>query len=280
MKEPFFPHPAEFNLGYKSSEEAQAQKKSRKWVLPHRLKVLMFSTLLVLPLTVNIGLWDIRSFEFGPGTYSCGSSFVHFGEDSGWFFNGEYFIPMTWNQTSNTYEAVGAYPADGGYGGHYAEYVQARAGGDIEVSEEGVILLDPFTQQKLLYTPSDASFNTAAIDAYNSQGAQLSGHWKGRVIPAPGYPTAFPISIDISGSTAVLNVTSTEDGHVQSYSGSCSIADCVISFTMGEPLEYILTTADGEISFSYDKEMPGILFFTTSGSYLALNVFTSQLFGR
>ncbi|MBR0385355.1 MAG: hypothetical protein IJI05_02255, partial [Erysipelotrichaceae bacterium] len=226
MKQPFFPHPPEFNLGYKSSERTERKEKTRRWFLAHKLKVMMLSTLLVLPLTVNIGLWDIHSFEFGPGTYSCGSSYVHFDGGSGWFFNGEYFIPMTWNENAYTYEAAGAYPKAGNYGGNNAEYILAKAGGDMEITRDGIILLDPFTQQKQLYRETEASFNSSAVDAYNRNGAKLYGHWKGKVIPSLGYPVAFPINIYISdGDHTVINVTNTFDGHVQPYEGVCSISD-------------------------------------------------------
>ena len=84
----FRPHPAEFNLVYQASRRKKEEKKERRWMLARKLKILLTSTLLIMPLTINIGLWDIHSFKFGPGTYECGPSLVHFDDDNGWFYNG------------------------------------------------------------------------------------------------------------------------------------------------------------------------------------------------
>ena len=276
----FRPHPAEFNLGYQASRRKKEEKKERRWMLARKLKILLTSTLLIMPLTINIGLWDIHSFKFGPGTYECGTSLVHFDEDTGWFYNGSYFIPLTWNQTELTYQAAGAYPETSDATAHEMDCYYVKAGGDIEVRKDGIVLLDPFSQEKLFYTESKQEVNSSSVDSYNANGISLDGSWKGLITPGYSYPTAYPTDLTFQGTAAWLTATDTYGNGSQRYVLYYSIRDCVLSFSYPQPLTYSIVTPEKTINFEYNDILEGVLFFTQQGTYLHLNVFTSQVFEK
>ena len=276
----FRPHPAEFNLGYKASRRKKEEKKERRWMLARKLKVLLTSTLLIMPLTINIGLWDIHTFKFGPGTYECGTNLVHFDDNTGWFYNGSYFIPLTWNQDALTYEAVGAYPEVSDATVHEMNTYYVKAGGDIEVRKDGIVLLDPFSQEKLFYTESKQEVNSAFVDAYNASGISLDGTWRGLITPGYSYPTAYGTQLSFSGTAAWLTASDTQAHGSQTYVLYYSIKDCVVHFSYPQAMTYVISTPEKDINFEYNDVLEGVLFFAQQGTFSELNVFTSQVFGR
>lgn len=279
----FRPHPEEFNLGYKPTRRTKEEKKERKWRLAHKLKVLMTSTLLIMPLTIHIGLWDIHSFKFGPGTYQCDSSIVHFDENTGWFYDGTFFIPLTWNQEEMTYNASGVYSDNIHSSAHETEFYHVVAGGDIEVTRDGFILLDPVTQQKRMYTTAektDTPIRSDAIDNYIANGIDLNGTWYGQISPGYSHISAYPTQLIISGNTATLLVSDTYSHQLASYPLTLSRNGCIIDFYISEPLTYSIETPEKILNFEYNDIMEGIIVFTEDGTFIELNVFTSQIFER
>ena len=279
----FRAHPAEFNLGYKPSRKTEEEKKDKKWKLARKLKVLMTSTLLIMPLTINIGLWDIHSFKFGPGTYQCDSSYVHFDENTGWFYDGTFFIPLTWNQELMTYNSKGVYSDNIDSSVHETEYYHVVAGGDIEVTRDGIILLDPITQQKRFYVTAEEPeypIMTESIDNYIANGISLDGTWYGQISPGYSHISAYPTQLIISGNTATLLVSDSYSHQLASYPLTLSRDGCVIEFYISEPITYSIETPEKTLNFEYNDIMEGIIFFTEDGTFIELNVFTSQIFER
>lgn len=270
MVQEFYPHPDEFNLGYQSSRKEEKKKKKR-WKLVSRLKTFMFSVLLIMPLTIGIGLWDMNSFEFGLKTLKSGNSYVHFEENGGWFFNGRYFVPMQWDQKKGTYQASGAYPGDNGY-------LVVSCSGDLEVSGRGVTMQDPFSQKPGLYRDTTFSFNTAYIDEYNQDRFTLSGKWQGTVEPDYPYPYAYPVAVEISGLQGVIIVGNTENSNIVSYPVTLVREGSHITLIPEQEIEYVVSTAEREIRFIMKDPVEAILYITEEGIYLATNIFADQIF--
>ena len=298
MSNEFYPIPDEFNLGYKPSKRLVEKRKERKWKLARKLKVLLTSTLLVMPLTINIGLWDIRSFEFGPGTYQYENYYVHFEDSKGWFFDGTYFIPMYWNEAANTYDAAGAFPETTEASTLDTNFYTVKASGDIEVTDTGVILLNPFTQEKELFTPANVTLKNGSamvedpddgknkvidvtyIDDYNRHGLSFNGSWVGQFTPQYSYPMAYAIGMDFSGNTAEIALTDNVVHDIMTFRLNWTISRCVLTFNARKEVYYMIPVEDGWKNFWYDDTFYGILFFTEKGMYLETNVFTSQIFTK
>ena len=294
----FHPNPDEFNLGYKPSKRLAEKRKDRKWRLARKLKVLLTSTLLVMPLTIHIGLWDIHSFEFGPGTYQYENYYVHFEDSKGWFFDGTYFIPMYWNETANTYDAAGAYPDTMASSNLETEFYTVKASGDIEITDTGIILLNPFTQEKELFTPADVTLKNKSamveqtengknkiidvtyIDSYNRKGLSFNGSWVGQFTPQYSYPMAYAMGMEFSGNTAEIALTDNTVHDVMTFKLNWSVNRCVLTFEARKEVYYIIDTGEDWYNFWYDDTFYGILFFTENGTYLETNVFTSQIFTK
>ena len=276
----FYPQPDEFNLGYKPSHHLKEKRKNRKWKLARKLKILLTSTLLVMPLTINIGLWDINSFKFGPGTYQSSTSYVHFDENSGWFYNGDYFIPLVWDSADYTYSASGAYPATMNVSEIQSDYYLVNSSGDIEVTNKGFYLLDPFTQEKQFYTYMDKD---AAIEKDvnpDLSSVILEGSWNGTIKPYHDYPAAYPQTIGFEDGQAILLIANTYNDYAEIYPLSYQRDGASIIFTPQQPITYTVTANEKDYAFIYDAPIHGILFFSDDGVHLALNVFNSQVFTK
>jgi len=271
--------PDEFNRNYRASPKKEKEKKDRKWLLAHKLKIMLVATLLVLPFTVNIGLWKLNAFVFTEGTYQCGNTYVHFAEDSSWFFNGSYFIPMSWDNETMTYRAAGAYPQHEGCEMN-VDYYLINASGTISTTMNGIKLLNPFTQKIEEYRLVDKQFNTTYIDHYNLYGPQLTDWWYGLGQPQFDFAAAYPRMIQFEGEYAIIVVNNTYQSWDDSWEFKVKCEDCHLTFIPEGEVRYEFYNGEKDVVYSTINPIDGILYFKENNCYIALNLFCSNVFHR
>ena len=278
--------PDEFNKNRRITQKKQENEEEKKDInkIYRRVRVFLASTLIILPLTVHVGLWNLSHFEFGPGLYKSGDHFLYLEEDNdGWFFDGSYFVPLLWNNESRIYEVHGACPENIYGGSPYAEYYLLNTRGKFETEEKYMSLTDPFTQLSEEYYPVK-NINlkrpvSDAVDAYNDNALDLKGKWTGMYKPATEYASAYPNRLTIKdGGKAYLGIANTENGYEMYVSMSWKLEGNHLIFTYDSPIDYSFNTEERTMRFVYDRPLEGIVFFTEDGAYIAFNVFASQIF--
>lgn len=308
MKEKEFrPLPDEFNLGYvppvKEEEEEKKKKKRRQL-----RKLLMMAAVLfiIFPLVLDTGLFHKAEPQpenvpppviaetpapvvtpeptptpestptpvpYPHGTFVSGETYVHLEEEGSWFFNGRYFIPLSYDTETLAYHAAGAYPAEEGMALTSTVYYVTSDG---TVEEEGgsLRLFDTFTQETVLFAPSDASFHPAYLDA------ELTGGWQGMHTPAADYPMAYIKSMTLASETLMIIVGDNQSENQTVYSGSYALEDGVLKTSFDLPIVYQIVMADQIVECRFEQDPEGIVFYTEDGCFLFLNIFSSQLFTR
>ena len=121
---------------------------------------------------------------------------------------------------------------------------------------------------------------TEAIDNYIANGISLDGTWYGQISPGYSHITAYPTQLIISGNTATLLVSDSYSHQLASYPLTLSRDGCIIDFYISEPITYSIETPEKTLNFEYNDIMEGIIVFTEEGTFLQLNVFTSQIFEK
>ena len=280
----FNPRPDEFNKGYQGGTKKEEKEKSKdKLKIYQRARTFLATTLIILPLTVNVGLWTLTSFQFGPGLYKAEDHFLCLEEDNdGWLFDGNYFVPLLWNNQSKIYEVQGAYPASAKGGLAYAEYYLLNTRGRFEVEEKYMSLIDPFTQESADFYPvknKNLDPESYAIDAYNDNNLTLQGKWAGLYRPATEYPSAYPSRLTIrDGGYAYLGIGNTVNNNEIYVGMTWKLEGSHLIFTYDGAIDYSFEADGKTLRFVYDRPLEGIIFFTEDGAYIALNVFASQIF--
>ena len=309
-KKEFRPLPEEFNLGYKppvKEEEEEKKKKKRKL---RKVLVLATAVLIILPLTLRTGLFSDPSsagnaasnatadpsannmtgepdpenaVRLNEGTYYSGETYAHFDNAKGWFFNGEYFIPLEYDAETLEYRAAGAYPESLGLSlDSTAYYVTAK--GEIGIEGDNLLIYDPFTQKTAEFRPSSASFDTTYIDRANSLSFEIGmpfGSWTGTLEPSADHPMAYLKSVLLSpDGTLTVTAGDTETSNTRVYNGSWTLKDGILQTSFDLPLEYEIKAGESTIRYTFKQQPEGILLYSEKGCYLYLNIFASQVFVR
>ena len=300
--------PDEFNRDSQSSLTVPEKRKSavRKRMLTFFIAAaLMF----VLPLTVGVGLGTKQAsspmpdpspdpapvpvpgpimpevFTFKPGIYEAAGSYAEFYEDgSGWFYNGKYFLPMTWNPDTNEYRCAGVYPEIMNISKPSGTVYYAVSEGTVEVDAErrGIRIMDPFRQMTFLFTVSSKSFDTEFIDAYLNNPVLPEGRWDGLMIPKTEYVSAYVMGMETFKDHATLFLTDSDTLRREStpVSVGLSMKDCVIQMEPAEPLEYYVHIGDREVLFRHPDPLEAGLFFTDEGMYIFTYLFSFQVYSN
>lgn len=305
----FHPLPDEFNLGYRPPVKHEEEKEKKRRQL-RKLILYAAVVLFVLPFTLRTGIFseaggnskpDPGQNENNPGgeiipgendpekevpvlpegTYYSGGTYVCFSRGKGWFFNGEYFIPMEYDTEKMTYRAAGAYPESEGMGlVSTVHYISCE--GDVEMLRHDVRLYDPFRQKTAVFMPTEMPFDTMyIIRAFSAVQTEryIAGTWTGAYTPDGSIPMAYlkSMTLDAAGGLQIT-VGNTENEYTQVYAGSWSLEDGVLKTSFSLPLKYEIVTDERTITCTFEQMPEGILFYTQRGYHLYLNIFSSQLF--
>ena len=316
-KNEFRPLPDEFNLGYippvREEEEEEKKKKQRRL---RKLMIFAAAVFLILPLTLKTGLFaaadsggidgddpslnpegsetaaessgeeitedaETEEKKVPDGTYKSASTYVLLDKGRGWFYNGEYFIPLHYDTEDLTYRAAGAFPESPGMALESTSYY-VDSEGVIDILANGVRMYDPFTQQTSqfarVYAPMEISSIIQAFSPVMME-RHIAGTWTGTLAPDTDYPMAYMTSLELSeGGGLSITVANTENDSTSVYSGSWTLEDGILKTSFDLPLKYEIVTSERTIECSFEQMPEGILYYTQDGCYLFLNIFSSQLF--
>lgn len=315
-KNEFRPLPDEFNLGYvpPAKEEEEEEKKKRRRKLR---KLLLYGAVvfLILPFTLKTGLFEASGENGIPDSSQNGSESANVGGDTetaetenqqeeekmpdgvyksvtttvcldqgkGWYFNGEYFIPLHYDQKTLKYEAAGAFPESAGMSLESTVYY-VSASGTVEILANGVRMYDPFTQETSNFARQymipeirqiKHAFSPELMERY------IVGSWTGTLKPEVSYPMAYMTGMELTADGSItIHVANTENDTVASYSGSYVLEDGILKTLFRLPLKYRIVTDERTIECSFEQQPEGILMFTETGYNIFLNIFSSQLFAH
>lgn len=215
------------------------------------------------------------------GTYRSASTYVCLDQGRGWFYNGEYFIPLHYDTDDLSYRAAGAFPESPEMAlESTSHYVDSE--GVIDILANGVRMYDPFTQETSqfarVYAPMEISSIIHAFSPVMIEN-HIAGTWTGTLTPDTDYPMAYMTSLELSeGGGLSITVANTENDSTSVYSGSWSLEDGVLKTSFDLPLKYEIVTSEHKIECSFEQMPEGILYYTEDGYYIFLNIFSSQLF--
>lgn len=311
----FRPLPDEFNLGYvpPPKKEEEEKKKKRKKKL-RKVILSAAAVFLILPLTLKTGLFQNAQANITPantetaglsgnasdpagtheepensaekekmpdGTYLAGSTYVTLDKGRGWFFNGEYFIPLHYDMDNLSYQAAGSLPASETMSlDSTVYYVSAQ--GTIEMTVSGVRMFDPFSQETRTFARISPQQETRYIHrafTKNLIEKDIAGTWTGQFVPEESYPMAYITEMTLSAAGGLsMTVANTENDDTAVYEGSWTLSGGILHTSFDLPLKYEIVMDDRTVECSFEQMPEGILIYKESGIFIYLNIFSSQLF--
>lgn len=288
----YLPLPDEFNLGYVSKNRIKEDKKKKKFL--KRLSVFAMVTLLLFPLTIKQGLNVLGEPSSGENknpimpvitdtgvsgkTYVFDKYFLHFDENTGWFFDGNFFIPMTYNQDTNEYDINGNITDNFNSPSFTSTVHYLHADGVFTYNKNSVNIINPYTMTYEKFTVDDHAFNDEHIKTYNRFDFNFKGKYQGMLLPDLPDPAPYVKDVEITDDYFIIFIGDThETDKFEVYSFPYEFSNGIIKLNMTENSTYTLEYDEYVKEFVYDDPLDVAVFITETGIYLGMNLFGWQV---
>ena len=241
--------------------------------------------MLIMPITIKSGLGSLghaaedRSAEvyrIYNGTYRSEHTWLRLENGSGWFFDGTYFLPLSFNWQDLSYRSAGLLPHS--VSQPESSVIGLTAEGIISKTRRTLTLYDPFTQSFAEFELAEETFNTSYIDLLTSADYVPAGTWKLLSRPDLDFDAPFVREVHLNHDQATLNMGDLATGNTVSISGDVNYHDGLAEITLRHPLDYDIVTPYLSRHFHYDDMIPAIVYATEKGLYLGLNLFGWHIF--
>ena len=271
MKE-FRDLPDEFNRNYK--EEQPEEKKKTSW-FPILSAVLAVTIALILPYAnnsaadivdvpaplVEIEVEDIDVIEEEPydiiGLWEANGSYYNFFEDgSGYYYNGEIFILLNWEEDGNDYSVWGD-----GVTSFDAYYLEEWSTDQITLYEDGVLYLSHDSMETLGYVRSSDAIPDSNVLPLLQQTKEerANGFWEAeQTLGQGGDFLVYPSYVLLEDGMMKSDIGNSLTGAWAHFEGSF-YWESEILLTIRGPFEYAFSS--GNSSWTYSTENFSVYFF-------------------